>query len=122
VLAGQDGAVLLVGVGLNSMTLLHLAEARAGREPFRRWANGPRGEVIEAQTGGCSGGFASFEPVVAPLAQETVVGASRWRAYPARQAVEEATRAIRANPLMTLCGDPGCERCRDAIAGGPLVA
>lgn len=42
-LAAADGLVILMGVGLNRMTLLHLAEQMAGRTLFRRWANGPDG-------------------------------------------------------------------------------
>jgi aminoglycoside N3'-acetyltransferase len=121
-LADRGGFVLLIGVRLTSMTLLHLAEARAGREPFRRWANDPSGNVIEVQTGSCSAGFGAFEPALAPFAQETVVGASCWRAYSARETGAEAARAIETNPQITHCGDPSCELCRDAIAGGPLVA
>jgi len=121
-LAQGGGFVLLIGVGLTSMTLLHLAEACAGREPFRRWATAPSGDVIEVQTGGCSAGFGAFERVLAPLAREAVVGASRWRSYPAGAVVEEATRALQANPQITHCDNPACEQCRDAIAGGPLVA
>jgi aminoglycoside 3-N-acetyltransferase len=118
-LANRGGFVLLMGVGLTSLTLLHFAEARAGRELFRRWAKAPSGDVIEVQTGSCSAGFDAFEPVLAPLARETTLGASRWRVYPARETVEKAAQAIRANPQMTHCGDETCARCRDAIAGGP---
>jgi aminoglycoside 3-N-acetyltransferase len=121
-LAERGGFVLLIGVGLTSMTLLHLAEARAGRETFRRWARARTGEVIEVQAGSCSAGFDAFEPVLAPHAREATVGESRWRAYPARAAVESAARAIRANPQLTRCGNERCERCPDAIAGGPILA
>ena len=53
-LAEANGSVLLIGVGLASMTLLHLAEERAGRNMFIRWANGPDGQTIAAREGGCS--------------------------------------------------------------------
>ena len=121
-LADRGGFVLLIGVGLTSMTLLHLAEARAGREPFRRWATALNGEVIEVQAGSCSDGFGAFKSVLASLERETSVGASRWRVYPARETLAAAVGAIRENPQMTHCGDPGCARCRDAIAGGPFVS
>jgi aminoglycoside 3-N-acetyltransferase len=38
-LVSVDGFVLLAGVGLERLTLLHLAEEEAGRILFRRWAN-----------------------------------------------------------------------------------
>ena len=40
-LARRDGHVLLMGVGLDSMTALHAAEERAGRRLFRRWPTDP---------------------------------------------------------------------------------
>ena len=77
---------------------------------------------MEVEVGSCSNGFDAFEPVLAPLARETTVGASRWRAYPARETLEAATDAIRANPEITRCDDPDCARCRDMVAGGILYA
>ena len=51
------GAVLLMGVGLERMTLLHLAEREAGRVPFRRWANGPDGQPADGGGGRLLGGL-----------------------------------------------------------------
>jgi aminoglycoside 3-N-acetyltransferase len=119
ILASRDGFVVLIGVGLERMTLLHLAEERSGRTLFRRWANGPDGLPMEVETGGCSDGFGNFERVLAPLERETRVGESRWRAFPARPALAAATDAIREDPSITHCGRDDCLRCRDAVAGGP---
>jgi len=121
VLAERGGFVLLMGVGLTAMTLIHLAEARAGRNLFRRWAHDRAGRPMMVETGGCSNGFAAFAAHLAPCARESVVGASRWRAFPVAAALTAATQAIRADPTITACANPGCERCRDAVAGGPLV-
>jgi aminoglycoside 3-N-acetyltransferase len=118
-LAARGGVVLLAGVGLTSMTLIHAAEEKAGRRLFRRWANATDGLPMEVEVGGCSNGFDSLEPLLAPLARETHVGDSRWRAFPAREALAAAAEAIREDPELTRCDDPGCLRCRDAIAGGP---
>jgi aminoglycoside 3-N-acetyltransferase len=120
-LAASDGWVVLMGVGLERMTLIHLAEERAGRTLFRRWANGPDGRPMEVEVGGCSEGFGALEPVLAPLARETTVGESRWRAFPAKAAIDAAAAAIRERPELTACPRPGCLRCADAIAGGPGV-
>lgn len=120
-LSERGGAVLQMGVGLTSMTLLHLAEHEAGRTLFRRWARGGEGRIVECEIGSCSNGFDAFEPVLEPLARETMVGTSRWRAFPAAEVVAAAAEAIRADPAMTRCADPTCPRCDDAIAGGPLV-
>jgi aminoglycoside 3-N-acetyltransferase len=118
ILAARDGFVLLIAVGLERMTLIHLAEERAGRTLFRRWANAPDGKPMEVEVGSCSNGFGKLEPVLGPLARETTVGKSRWRAFPARAALDAASAAIRDDPEITRCGSPGCLRCRDAVAGG----
>jgi len=117
-LAARDGVVLLIGVGLTTMTLLHVAEEKAGRRLFRRWALSSDGLPMEVEVGGCSNGFDAFEPVLAPLARETQVGASRWRSFPARETLAAATAAIEENPEITRCDDAACLRCRDMIAGG----
>ena len=75
---------------------------------------------MEVAVGGCSDGFEKLEPILAPLMQINRVGASLWRVFPAAATVEAAVRAIRNDPGITHCGDPGCGRCRDAILGGPL--
>ncbi|MET8155357.1 AAC(3) family N-acetyltransferase [Sphaerisporangium sp. NPDC005289] len=118
-LADRDGAILLIGVELNRMTALHLAEQRSGRRLFRRCARDEDGEVRMVEVGSCSEGFPRLEPVLGPLARTTVVGGSRWRAYPARQVLDVATAAIAADQDITRCPDPGCLLCRDSIAGGP---
>ena len=120
-LAKAGGYVMLMGVGLPEMTLLHLAEQHAGRNPFRRWANGPDGAPIEVETGGCSDGFGKLALALRPLQRGCRVGSSRWLAFPALATVEAAAAAIRADPMITHCGRPDCGRCRDAVQGGPVL-
>lgn len=120
-LCERGGAVVLMGVGLDKMTFLHLAEQMAGRNPFRRWANGPDGQTMEVQVGGCSDGFGSFERILSAVMKQLKVGESLWRAFPAKEALELAARAIQENPRITHCGNSGCGRCRDAVAGGPII-
>ena len=115
-----EGCVVLMGVGLTSMTLLHLAERNAGRTLFRRWANDADGAPMMVEVGSCSTAFDRFEPVLAPLERNVMVGASRWRIFPAGPALDAATRAIRANPTITHCGKEMC-RCNDAVLGGPQL-
>lgn len=120
-LAEADGFVVLMGVGPERLTLIHLAEALAGRQPFRRWANGPDGRPMMCATGGCSEGFGRLEPTLALHGRDWQVGASRWRAFPARATLEALAAAIRQRPEVTRCVDRDCARCRDAIAGGPIL-
>lgn len=122
VIAAEGGFYVLMGVGLNRMTAIHLAERNAGRNLFRRWANGPADTVIETQVGGCSRGFESLAPAVAPLEVKAVVGRSQWRIYPARPFLEEAEKAIKSDPASTHCGRTDCLRCNDAVKGGPILS
>ncbi|HVX30661.1 MAG TPA: AAC(3) family N-acetyltransferase [Nitrolancea sp.] len=115
-----DGWVVLMGVGLDRMTLIHYAEQRAGREPFRRWSRDQSGEIIESQVGGCSDGFERLSGPLAALERTTEVGGSHWRAYPAGAFVELAAQVIRTQPDITHCANPNCLRCNDAISGGPI--
>ena len=116
-----NGFVLLIGVGLDKLTLLHLAEKEAGRQLFRRWANNRDGRPIAVEVGGCSAGFGKLEAEFPAMIQTLKVGQSVWKLLGARSTLARAITAIRANPQITHCGDPTCERCNDAVAGGPLL-
>lgn len=120
-LAELHGYVVLMGVGLESMTLLHLAEQQAGRNLFRRWANAQHGETIEVEMGGCSDGFGKLATFLEPLMRETQVGQSQWRIFPAQETLTVAAEAIQRDPLLTHCGRSPC-RCDDAVLGGPLLS
>ncbi len=113
--------MILMGVGLNRMTLLHLAEKRAGRNLFRRWANDKNGSPFAVEVGGCSEGFDNLRVALEPLMTVETVGYSVWRVFRASDVLHKASEAIRLNPQVTQCASPGCERCRDAIAGGPVL-
>ena len=121
-LVDEGGTVLLMGVALDKMTMLHYAEQKAGREPFRRWANDRAGQPQSVQAGSCSDGFEKLASVLEPWQREVVVGTSVWHLFPASQALQATAAAIRDHPEITRCGDPTCERCRDALLGGPILA
>jgi aminoglycoside 3-N-acetyltransferase len=119
-LAEANGAVILMGVGLDKMTLLHLAEQMAGRHLFLRWANGPDHQPMMVETGGCSDGFENFGPVLTSVRREKRVGESSWQVFPAQEALAIAVDAIRREPEITHCDNPKCNRCNDAVLGGPI--
>lgn len=121
VLVSGGGAVVLAGVGLTSMTLLHLAEQRAGRAMFVRAARVAGAGIVGARTGGCSTGFENLRAALDPFETTATVGTSRWRIFDAAAAVEAATYAIRKDRRITRCHNEVCERCDDAIAGGPIA-
>ncbi|MHB8467270.1 MAG: AAC(3) family N-acetyltransferase [Acidimicrobiales bacterium] len=119
-LRDRDGWVVLAGVGLPSMTLLHLTEIQAGRRAFIRWMRAPDGSPMRIGVGECSTGFERLAPALAAEERRTIVGASTWRAYPAGPALALAARAIRSDPPITRCDKSTCQECADAIAGGPI--
>lgn len=119
-LAAREGRILLIGVGLNRMTAIHLAEQQSGRRLFLRWAKTADGRVSTFEVGSCSEGFPRLEPVLAQYAYPAVVGDSRWQAFPARQVLDAASTAIREDQSITRCCDSNCLLCRDSTAGGPL--
>ena len=120
-LAELDGSVVMMGVGLNRMTLLHLAEQMAGRNLFRRWANGPDGQPMQVEVGSCSEGFVNLQPILSQVMTKVKVGESVWQVYPVRETLAVSAREIRANPNLTRCDDANCLRCQDAVLGGPIL-
>ena len=69
-LAAQNGTILLIGVRLNRMTAIHLAEQQSGRRLFLRWARDTDGQVRMVEVGSCSEGFPALEPTLAPYAPQ----------------------------------------------------
>jgi aminoglycoside 3-N-acetyltransferase len=120
-IAELGGKFVLMGVGLTSLTAIHLAEKFSGRELFRRWAKDPTGELVEIAVGSCSAGFDNLNESVTFIERTLIVGASCWRVFPAMPAICRFAEAISREPGITRCKKPECERCPDAIAGGPIL-
>ncbi len=121
-LCDMDGFVLLMGVDLTSATAIHYAEELAGRKLFVRWAKNSEGETIGVNCGSCSLGFNNFDSALQVIEKRVVVGNSLWRCYKAKDFVEVCTNEIRKNSYITHCSDENCDRCNDAILGGPYYA
>ena len=115
------GYIVLMGVDLRTTTALHLAERMAGRVLFRRWAIDRDGSTIQVAVGGCSRGFNSLGPALRPIERRATIGRSQWRIFPIAGLLERASEAIREQSAITRCGVPECDRCIDAIAGGPIL-
>ena len=114
-LAARDGVVAGLGVGLEAVTMLHLAEQQAGLRLLRRWGRTADG-VVECEHGGCSRGFERLAPALAPFERRTLVGSSCWRAWPAVDFLERATEAFARDPSAGRCDDAACGPCRDLVA------
>ena len=120
-LCADDGYVLLMGVGLDKATIIHYAEQVAGRVPFVRWAYDENRKVVPVSAGSCSEGFRNLDGILDMYARKITVGNSRWVCYKAQEFVDICSRAIRNMPNITHCDDKECDRCNDAIKGGPQL-
>ncbi len=112
----RRGVVVCMGVGLDTVTLLHLAELRAGLRLLRRWAWSADGTVVEAVHGGCSRGFERLAEAVRGAEKRHRVGDSTWRIFDAGWLLAAATKRFVADPAAGLCADPSCVRCTDQAA------
>lgn len=119
-LCNQSGFVLLMGVDLDSTTIIHYAEQLAGRKPFIRWANDLNGKTTVVSAGGCSDGFNNLADVLKPIEKVVTVGNSLWRCFPASEMVDICREAINAEAGITHCRNSYCDRCNDAALGGPI--
>jgi aminoglycoside 3-N-acetyltransferase len=121
-LANENGYIILMGVDYNAMTLIHLAEKKAGRNPFRRWAKNGQGDTIMVEVGGCSEGFTNLSTYFKEkgIVKEQIVGKSVWKIINAREALLLTMDLIMKNPEITECKEK-CLRCQEAIKGGPLL-
>ncbi len=120
-LIGENGSILLMGVDFDTMTLLHLAEKKAGRNLFRRWTYNLEEKPIATEAGGCSEGFTKFSRYLKDIVKEIKVGNSLWKILNAEEALLLSTNVIKDNPEITRCNHKECLRCEDAIKGGPIL-
>lgn len=121
---GLDGRILLLGVGHERDTTLHLAELLAG-VPYAvtRWAvvaglDGPR-RVDFAENDHCCRNFALADAWLreAGVQREGRVGTAAARLVTSRDLVRVVVPRLRAAPLRFLCPPgAGCGRCDEARA------
>lgn len=120
-LCDDGGYVLLIGVRLKAATIIHYAEQVAGRTPFIRWAYSKENNVIPVSAGGCSEGFEHFNDILDNVAKKVKVANSEWVCYKAADIVNVCVKYIEDNPNITHCDDRYCDRCNDAVCGGPVL-
>ena len=118
-LTATGGWVLLLGVTLTSCTAIHIAEERAGRRPFIRWATDRNGNVRRVRVAGCAKGFEKLMPYCQTLFKETHIGDCHVLTAPLEPLITSLTPVIRDHQTMTQCSDT-CLRCRDTSLGGPI--
>ncbi|MEK7326710.1 MAG: AAC(3) family N-acetyltransferase [Chloroflexota bacterium] len=112
-LAEHGGDVLLLGVTHRVNTTIHLAERRAGRRQFVRWALTPQ-KIVELVWPNDSSGFDAVAEAINPFVVRGQIGLASVQRIPAARLVEVAESLIRKDPAALFCHNPDCERCRDA--------
>lgn len=118
----QAGEVLLLGVTHTVNTSVHLAEQRAGRKTFTRWALTPRGVAECPRWPGDSAGFDALGPQVKAITRSVQIGAAHVQRLPLVELLQIAENVLRTDPLALLCAYPTCERCQAvrASVSGPV--
>jgi len=107
-----DGAVLLVGVDQRHNYSLHLAEQRAGRKTFTRWALTIDDIEELPHIPGCMEGFNAVWGEILGLAEVTRIGMARSELYPLKAMLHYVEERLRQEPNFMLCEKPSCLSCR----------
>jgi len=114
----ENGAfVLTIGVELDSVTAIHVAEERYAPFKFvkeRALTIGSAGPVwVDVVAPGCSAGFYKLANHIEHKGiRETDMGSARAYLYPMRQLVADAARLLRESPTALSCGRPECLSCK----------
>ncbi|MCD6289985.1 MAG: AAC(3) family N-acetyltransferase [Anaerolineae bacterium] len=127
-LAGLGGYVLLLGVGHNRNSTIHVGEACAN-VPYwgRTWPVPkdpvvvvlPGGEIIDVpllHPPGCSAGFDAVGPVLEArgVVRKGFVGAAPVQLMRGQDLIDVVVDMLRENPAALLCSNPACASCRRA--------
>jgi aminoglycoside N3'-acetyltransferase len=127
-LAEHGGLVVLVGVGHEASTTIHVGEFHAAVSyldiPFDpTWTCTaeivtPEGPVLVSydRFAGCSRAFGVLEPRLRArdAVAEGLVGGARTQVVPGRVVIEETVALLAGDERALLCADPGCYRCSRA--------
>lgn len=111
-LLDQDGYVLLLGVDHTVNTSIHLAEQKAGRKTFIRWALTPGAIYACPGFPGCSEGFNQAANHLTEIASVTKIGDAIVTAIPIRDMVEILIPILQTDPFALLCEKEHCPRCQ----------
>lgn len=111
-LEAHGGAVLLLGVDQRHNYSLHLAEQRAGRRTFTRWALTPTAIETLNHIPGCMDGFNAIWRELTGITRVVQMGMARCELIPLREMLAHAEARICDDRSFLLCGRPGCASCR----------
>jgi aminoglycoside 3-N-acetyltransferase len=110
-LYNNGGDVLLIGADHTANVTLHLAEKKAGRKQFIRWAvDEERAYRLEGFPG-CSRGFDAIAPRLSWVTQQLAIGEATIQRIPVRELVDTAVEMMRIDPAALLCSSDHCRLC-----------
>lgn len=121
-LAARGGKILLLGVGHDSNSTLHVAESLA-ELPYKTGTNTVlvRGEdddpqPVKTATVGCGRGFTTFSPIAVDngLITDGTIGSARSQLMNGDAVLRLARSVLEERPGFLLCEKPECWWCPDA--------
>lgn len=111
-LEARDGAILMMGWDQRHNIALHLAEQRAGRQGFTRWAL-TLDDIEELHSiPGDREGFNDAWGHLMEWAEVAQIGMARVEIIKLRPALAFVEQRIRQDPNFMLCDKPTCAYCR----------
>jgi aminoglycoside 3-N-acetyltransferase len=99
-----DARVLLLGVGFDKCTALHLAEEQCGKIWFTRWTQTEEG-LRPMRINGCGQGF-----------WKTAAWLPPGPVWPVKLILEKAREEISKNKFCFIC-NPNCLKCKNSVYG-----
>lgn len=119
----EDPVVLTVGVGLESVSAIHVAEQRLTPSKFvkeRALTIGSKGQDwVDVTAIGCSGGFGKLaQRISSEKLKETQIGLATVRLYSMRGLIQAAEKLLREDPTALACGRRECLSCIPASTHG----
>lgn len=111
-LAARGGFVLLIGRDQRYNFSLHLAEQRAGRKTFTRWALTLDDIEELPNMPGCSEGFNAIWKMMIDFTHVAHIGLARCELIPLEVMLRLAEAQIKRDPNFMLCDKPSCLSCR----------
>ena len=112
----QDPKILLVGVGFDSVTAIHVAEqlrlyVKFVRERALTFTSKGR-TWVDITALGCSNGFEKLKAHIGGKdSTETMIGAANSQVYQMKKLIERADSLIEKQPTALLCDNPACLSC-----------
>ncbi|MBN1426785.1 MAG: AAC(3) family N-acetyltransferase [Anaerolineae bacterium] len=111
-LEAHGGFVLLMGTDQRENFSLHLAEQRAGRKAFTRWALTLDDIEELPNIPGCSEGFNAIWMELVEMTTVTHIGMARCEIISLKQLLAYTEERLRIDPNFLLCDKPSCLSCR----------